>query len=740
MPAVAAAPESAKPQFSGAEVLVAHGTKTDSLLSADQQAKLRRGLDRRDVLLKHQEKLGKGTLQENLRRRGSEHFDVRDNVKAAKDAETNFREAFKKGGSTENETRAKAAIDSSTNYLKYAAIKGALDANGGAYTAALATEYGVTKAQFEDPTNGVRVRALKDLVQNPTVRASFGELLDGVGGPTEQMRLIEETLAKDPALRDIMGRKMEDIRKRAEALPPGKVENEAVKAAEDKRDLATEQITYAHDQIRGYLELVTGAGSFSPTELAAIQADLTRGLQLGTAINIDASLKYLNDTVLNKLASRDPAMQTYILAAAQTNTVAVLERQLAQAKGELGTAARVRNTVLPAGEVARLQGLLDTARQNKTIALDAYNKLPLNVREGTSMKIAQVQEYFSNKKEGDAYSQPFAKELGGIVKNQQEINDANREIAVHARTMSSADKAQRAERAKAEAALLDEMENVASDSIEQIMLERASALADFEITESDERKANDLRAIQDRMKVWSSRDRATRKISRNRAAIGEDIRVLAYYGDEGPQRLMLREIMNGRGGGDLIRNADGNLIEITRDGRKLNATWENIDLNTELPDDLKATLQKAKDEFGTKFNQKLFTDYFAARDFRDRTLTGPFGLETTTGIALKGHEWNALAEAFGDILPQSLQDSNPRTNEALQKLREAGIAPDSKKGKLLLAILLGIMAPAVVGVGAAAALPGAATAGVLATGATLGAGVIPAAAGLGAVSSRMDIA
>lgn len=682
--------ETAKPQFSGSEVLVAHGNEgtVRKILSGEQQTKLKRGLDRRDALRQHQEKIGRPTLAENLARRGKETYDP-----ANTDGETKFKDAFKGSGSAEHETRAKDIIESTTNYLKYDTLRKAIDAGGGTFPKKLGEKFGINESDYKNQ-DGVRNKALDHILNNPTIRDTFGDLLGSVGDIDKQRDLIEETLAKDPALRAEVAKRTEDLRKRAEALPPAKIEDKEIVEAKDKKALAAEQIKYSQDQITNLMKAWAAENPGAAIDIATLQKDITYSLQFGPT-GVDAML----NRIQGELARRDPNVNAILVHAEKQNLIKKLEGEIKLAKDQLGKVDTVMSAIRKPADLRDLETRLAGARSEEKTAKADVDKVKADEKyEAAIQKYTEISALTANTKDAEGnYTGSFAQELDIMAKSRQQITEADRTILTRERTMTSADKAQKANREKEEAQLLDEMENIMADSIESMILERAAALGEIEIDESDKVKAERFRKVEARMQQWSHTDRLKRKVIRDRTAIGEDIRDVAHFEEEGIQRLMLKNMFQSV---DVLKDTNGDVVKLPNGNR---ASWDTIGLD-QLPADVKATLDEAMAKYGDRFTQKLFTDYFAARGIKDITYHGPFGYEKTFGIALKDFEWAKLAEAYGDKLPESLDASNPKTAETMNKLRAAGIAPDSKKGRLLLAILLGlgggVAGIATVGVGA----------------------------------------
>lgn len=728
----AAVAEASTPKFSGSEVLVARGNEgvVRSILSGEQQTRLARGINRADTLKKREGTIGRATLKENLARRGKESYDA-SNIPAT----DKFRDAFKSSGSTENAARGDALVKSTADYLKYDTIRKAMDADPSKFPKEVADKLGIkTEAEYK----AIRTQALDFLLHNENVSDTFGDLLTNVGDKDKQRLLIEETLAKDPGLRTEMARKMEDIRKRAEALPPAIEEDKPLTDARDVIAVAKEHERYTKAQVQQLILSVVGkdkAGNLLITgpELAGILGKIDHNLQFDGAVSSDATLTAVKGQIEAVLALRDPNYKLHYDRNRSLAKISQLEEDIKEAKGELGTVRRLASAVVETKDVKALEAQIATEKAIAETNKKALRALPEDEQDALEYKINMIDGIGRNTKTGDRFDSPLANHLDVLLRNKQAASEASKYIHTREHSMTSAEKAQRAVRERAESALLDELENVVSESVEKVILERAAALGEIEIDETNQENAKRFKKIEERMKQWSTLDNKKRKVVRDRAEIGTDIREVARFGNEGIQRLILRDMFQNL---DVLKDSQGNDVRLP-DGRI--ASWDTIGLDA-LPSDIKPLLDEAMTKYGEKYTQKLFTDYFAARGIKDRSFKGPMGFEMTTGIALKEYEWTNLAETYADKLTVALDKSNPRTSEAYKKLIEQGIAPDSKKGKVLLAVLLGILAPAAIGVGVAAALPGAATLGVMGVGGAIGGAVMPTAAGLGALTSNADIA
>lgn len=518
-----------------------------------------------------------------------------------------------------------------------------------------------------DRWEDVRTAGLDVLLQNDNLRQAIPELQD-LGPESLQREFLEGALAKDPKFQAKIAEKMRDISQRASTLSevPKDQQTEEAKVLQAQ---AETQMQSGWGKMRQALE----AEGYDVSKLEASQAEIDRLIKEGVSYPQIANL--IREAVLRGSDfSKRAEIEAYI----------ALQKQ--------------RQQVLTS---------LQQAGKNPPLT-DRYSK----DLDGIEAKIADIdgkytpEEYEHYVKVttmfgGEDVSGKFGQYKGLL---EQDIKQtvaaggkyASAEQTIRARNQEAAKLEQKglSERLRQESELIDELKDVLPDAIAEILLERHDEMVQLQM-ESREKKNESgvelgLKIIEDAMnKNWIEYNDKTREKTIHRDAIGQDVRFAAYHGDEGIKRLMLRDMGN-------------------RD-------WRDVDLTT-LPEVQTKMLEQAYTTHGQAYKDRLLTDFFTAKDFRDGGFKVGFKnwkIEGSYGaLGLKEHEWKLLEQNFGKDLDKRLEASQEGA-KMLQEMKDRKVVPNFKsKWLMYLLLLLG-------GVGTVVAGP---MAGVLAVGAAGAAG------------------
>lgn len=506
----------------------------------------------------------------------------------------------------------------------------------------------------------IRQQALDSVIELGILKRIAPDLQNA---PEEARRIyIESVIATDPKLQAEVGARMSALAQEARNLPDVEEDSE-LKAARERKGASEKQKEGALN------------------EFVAILAENGYGLNEGlageirTLVDQGKSSEFIVKTLGSKVFNRDSFSEIDNI------------RKLQAAKQELDNADK------------RYQPYVNSQRANP---YEAEYKETRNQYDELKRSLMSNQEF---QNQWDTFNElnslltgEAAQALSFAAKANRDLAEANKTIVQREQQAEKKARPQRAERLRQESELTDKMEQVLAASVSKVLTDRfdeVQALRNKEIDEASEKsKSEGVKRVGEMIKTrWISYDEKHRDKVVRRDNIGEDIKFLLYHGKEdGIKRLMLKEL---RGAVDVGPAA----------GNKIYDGWKIMDLDSLSPDVLK-TLNEAYAVHGKAFEDKLVSDFFAARGLFDTTLG--FGIEALGihkewamgELALKEHEWTKLRSEFGQSLEQALKGAKGG-EELLKSLEQQGVPPSILKKKGLTYILLALLG----GVGALAATP-----------------------------------
>jgi len=524
-------------------------------------------------------------------------------------------------------------------------------------------------------------KVLGILVENDAIKKMFPEL-ETITDPGLKTQIIKEAILRDPKLKEKLSQKLRDIAERAKNLPPVEDDPE-MKEAKATKAKAEDEIV---DNIAQISSTLAGLDiELSTTQKGLIETDIRNGRPP------EAIIRDLNQ----RLTTEQPIYKDII---ADQTTIQNYEKL----QKEFLAATRQAH----AKSIEHYETLLRTAKASFDIA-DARSKQPDHV--ANLNKAMAVYNLLNT-------STPIFQEFQKAAQSGKNSNEADR-IMERLKDKNDENIAQKkTERLRQEAQLRSELIGALSSSVATMMAERydeavlAKTTVDTEHADKDTKEA--LHHLHDAMREnWVKVNEGSRDKSVNNEQIGVDMRFLAYHGQDGVKRLMLRDM-----GLPLPRkNPDGTPMT-NIDGAPLYHDWNTVNLD-DLSDEQKKILTEAYASTGEAYKDKLMLDYFAARSME--------GANKGT-LKLEPEELAMIEKHFKGDMDKAI-NSNAEAKKIMEDLKKKGIIMTPNiKWLLYLMVILGLAATGVGIVGIAA--PGVAAAGLaLAVGTAQAAGSAMAA-------------
>lgn len=480
--------------------------------------------------------------------------------------------------------------------------------------------------------------------------------------PAEKRDYIEDTLARDPELRSAMAKRMNDILESVKALEERPVDTELETANKDKTeateqkdshiDKAIEMLTdhniTVSDELREQLNKIINEGRPPETILAHLRSSI---ITIDKIPNANAFAQYLQDT--QDIQSLETQIENFNI---RNTDQSVVEKAKARQKA---IEQRRDQQDLKFSEDINLKNEFETYK--------------------TLLRLTSVQ------KDADTgiYISPLAERLNDSVKAQKQINEADKTIKQKEAEATKKEDRWRKDRLITESQLLNQLESVMSASVGEVMLDRVNEYQrlseekqEFDAQEADKTLGEETgQAIRDVGKRWNKNwgrnDETLRKRVDNRPNIGRDIKYLAYHGEDGVRRLILRDL-----GFETteVDPATGLQVKIPLD-------WKNVDIDS-LPEQDKALFNAVYESQGLALKQRLFSDYYIANSYGG--LTG--GIENARYLKLKDFEYSMLQQHFGETFEGQIS-SGEDAKRAIQDLKEKG----ARKGGGLIGLLFGAL-------------------------------------------------
>ncbi len=499
--------------------------------------------------------------------------------------------------------------------------------------------------------NAAREKGLDALLASNGIREMFPDL-EG-SSVAERREYIEAVLAEKVEMRNAVATRVKDIAERARNLPEVTSDEDlknAEKAKKENEQIRDERITQLIGSIEADQVVLTDAQKQQIKDMVSKGATPDQIVGFIRTLTVDTVPNAAQFARYNELkTARDEAFARWEKAkpAATVNKNAKPNPAAEAASNALLAAYNNAETAL-----AGVQGTID---QNRT-GFDRYSQLS--------------NRYSLDKTDTSG----VGVRLSEIMSAQGKIRDSERIIADKQANPNKSELATRNNRLLQESALIDSLDNVFSDAAISTFEGMTNKYIEAESKrlkeDAEKQTTKDDKAIIKAMDTrWISFDPDTRKPSKDTNQINFDVRMLAYEGEEGIKRLLVREL------GFTLVDEHGTPIPGPVD-------YRTVDLST-LSDEQKKRLEAVYTKHGEALRDKLFKDMFRARSLggklKDR-------IPGTDKVNLKKHEWELLEQNFSGKLNEALRKSE-KAQRVLKNLEAQGIRPDFKMKWLLYALL-----------------------------------------------------
>ena len=662
----AAAPEI---QFKATETLHYGGETTIGTLSPDMQRAKDRGAQLRKEKASSAnaksflESYKNKSSEKNLTRQNKEDLDLRFGAGETKRNATGAIEVPTTPDAKALFDEAQAELKNINNYIQYSEITAEAKKPGKSVATVISER--VTKG-IEGPRSQAEFDAQKEkvldyIINTEVIQKGLPEVA-AIASVAERRKLIEETLAADPALKAKILEKMIGIADRAKALPEPPVSKE-VKEAEDSKKESGVKITENLDLIRDRLKDL----GFDDVRVDELRKDVEKYIKDGKSI--DQVLGYLRSESINQLNKAIPTLEESL-------------RKYSNASGQVEVLGKKLDQFILAKVAPEQIEILQVELNSQQGIIDDFEKDDALVVGGK--RYEEILRTFSNQKdssssaiEGGILVSPVANSIDQIIKAQKAIVNAEKVIKEKGDQSRKDQDAWRSDRLVQESNLISEMKNVLPSSIAEVLSDRYDEMVGLErqrmekVAKDQEEKgekavADGIRKVeQAKEKKWIEYDPISRDKKIHTNTLASDMKYAAYGGEEAIKRLILRDsgLSFGLGPGTV-------------------GDWQTVDLSR-LSEDTQKTLEGIYEQQKDSYKQKLFGDFFLGKSFVNRRM---FGIQLGE-LALKKHEYELLETKFATSFEQSV-NSRETAKATMEKLKASGVKPSG--GLLfLLAMLFG---------------------------------------------------
>ncbi|MBI5045253.1 MAG: hypothetical protein HZC02_04965 [Candidatus Levybacteria bacterium] len=525
----------------------------------------------------------------------------------------------------------------------------------------------IKKPEWSD----LRSSALNAIIDTDAIRSLMPDL-DQLSDKAEQLKFIENALAKDPAFHSKIAEKMIAAEARTREFTSAASDGELDVHQETSKASKEAMAASARDAVD---KMVT-AGLSIPDADAQAQA-IQKMLETGT--NPDQITAQILAAVRSQQMAARPDMaivENFYVAKAKYDAL------LPRMKG-------IKS--LPATAQTRLQDEFDKADAALTTTETQFTSLADPV--ASEQALVALNGLLSAKSENGIYNSPIAQDLAGGVAARKRLTESEQAYKKKAASGREKESDARAQRLAEESDVITDMESILSESIGEVLSDRLQEMRSLDVL----RRQKDEQALEETGKKdeaealkklgtavesnWSKLDMKDRKRTIDRAQIGADVRILAYKGQEGLRNLIRRDLVKG---GQF--SLDGALVDVNT-------------MTPEQTEKMEALIDSVLQQEGQNYARRLFADFIEARQLgnsrsKDIELTG-----TLKNLGLKDHEWDLLAKNFEGMITPHSQSSGGA--ELMAQLQKEGIDIKGKGGSFLLSLLFMLLGT--VGVASAAA-------------------------------------
>ncbi|MBI5122657.1 hypothetical protein HZA75_02240 [Candidatus Roizmanbacteria bacterium] len=537
----------------------------------------------------------------------------------------------------------------------YCEVANRIQAEGGQASRIL-TELKVIRSWDE-----IKTEALDILAETKVIRSIYKGI-----NKNQRIRTIEEKITSDPRFREAFNQSAKDALARIDSLPKV-IEPTDLKTKKEERDKLKETIQRQVDLIKSY----TGLDETKIREL----------LELGVT-DQRSVLKTLFDKALEKKGITGEekrkvleAMQLEVEYVKLENGIAELDEKIEQLQDDKKSAKSIKKKEERETRLSDLEEeftstklKLERANKSRDSLKDKLTKLPNNVKQKTAAFKELYENVFGESLEGEKNRTGLVQaSIESLLKEYPQFEVLERTI----KSLESADvdyQKQLSQRNLAEADIIKQLETVFNDSIVDLFDKRFDEMTELDKKRLVKEQDEGLKKFDEWLeKRYVEFDTSSRREIHHRVATGDDMKLVAWYGNDGIKRIAAKQLGYGN---------DPN-------------SWN---------EEQKTNIDKIFNSKGQDIKKKLFTSYFKEKIFLDRSfhLRIPFTKEIlfdggVGALSLTQAEWSRLGEHFGSEIEAGLASSKEAQN-ILKGLKEKGINPNwNMKWALWILIALGIL-------------------------------------------------
>lgn len=541
---------------------------------------------------------------------------------------------------------------------------------------------GETALITENMYSTARTKALAAILEDPATKVLYPGL-SKVSSQDEKMTYIETMLASDPKFRSKIVKEMREIVEESQNLPDVARDNELRTAEAEQKTLQT--------TLKTKLEQM-----FVSIQADGITLNDTEEQEIINLASSGATPDQIVSRLRNKALESVPGYDKFANLADLESMHNQLRDRLRDLEKQLPSTETSKSTTNP-----NLVEAIKIAREESERVANNYYAAK-NFMADNKANYERYLELNSKYSMSTTDTSPIGSRFREIADASGKLSEITALIAERKANPNRSERASILTRQNAEARLQERLDGIFTKGITETIEERYDEIVGLEqkrLQQEAEKtgKADNIAVAKGLGSDFIEFDPRSRQKIVHQENINEAIRLLAYEGQEGIDRLLIKHL----GFKTPLLDADdepqadgpGNPIMVDID-------WRTVDLST-LSGEQKARLEAVRKEYGDKYRDRVFKDAFAARTLGSKLRDA---LPGTHEMGLKKHEWGMLEANFSGKLEEALRGSR-EASDAIKKLEAQGIKPDFKMKWLLWAALLvgiGIFAvPAIGGIGAA---------------------------------------
>lgn len=544
----------------------------------------------------------------------------------------------------------------------YCEVAARIQAEGGQPSRIL-TELKVDRSWTE-----IKTQALDILADTKVVRSIYKGI-----DKNQRIRIIEEKIASDPRFREAFAQGAKEALARIDSLPKVN-EPEGKKLKEDERD----ELKDKTDRHFESLKTITGLEDRELREL--FDQDLGKEAVLEQLLQQSLEKKGVQGEDIPKFKA---VLEQEVKIKTTEAEVVQIEDQINSLQDELAAAKSIKakkgkgeeNRQEEIRELEKRIKAEESKKTRKQTELDRLKNELTSLPNDLKVKLNTYRDLYKRiygKEPSITEEEPKAtaavpNHVQKLIEQLPQLKQKIKEI----KALESADKdyqKQLSQRELAEADIIKQLETVFNDSIVDLFDKRFDEMTELDKKRLVKEQDEGLKKFDEWLeKRYVEFDTNKRREIHHRVTTGEDMRLVAWYGNDGVKRIAAKHL-----------------------GYDTNpSTWT---------DEQKINIDKIFDKKGQDIRKKLFTSYFKERTFVDKSfrLRNPFNKEFLFDggigdLTLTDAEWGRLGEHFGSEIEAGLSSSK-EAQSVLNGLKEKGINPNwNLKWLLYILIALGII-------------------------------------------------